>query len=425
MPYYVQKRRRRWYACLEIPAALRSHFDGKPRFLQSLKTESEGEAHRRALPLIALWKRKLSEARGATPETSEGEYWRAVLAQAKGDERVTLELLATDKAAAIEREKGETVAKRFADVAFDRVQMIAPLADAWLAEAQYPPRGTYQHRRTLELLYSRHTAVNEIDRRTAGAFVAEVLAQGRKPETVNRSLSTYLQLWAWLEKRGHVEGNPWRGQSLKRSKRSGKHATTDDDGKRRPFTEKEGRDFLAVLEGVDRDVSTVAAVTGMRLEEIAALVPADVSSKDKGKVVWLSITRGKTAAATRRVPVVSPAVCKMLLARKAKGKARLFYELEPDRFGDLGSALGKRVGRKLRAIGLNDPALVAEHSWRHRARTLMEHADVMPWVADAVLGHARPGEGLSRYSAGPSEEQRIEAVKAITLPICDASITVR
>ena len=33
--------------------------------------------------------------------------------------------------------------------------------------------------------------------------------------------------------------------------------------------------------------------------------------------------------------------------------------------------------------------------------------------SDAVLGHARPGEGLSR--AGPSEEQRIEAVKAITL----------
>jgi len=27
------------------------------------------------------------------------------------------------------------------------------------------------------------------------------------------------------------------------------------------------------------------------------------------------------------------------------------------------------------------------------------------------------GQGLSRYSAGPSEEQRIEAVKAIKLPV--------
>ena len=73
------------------------------------------------------------------------------------------------------------------------------------------------------------------------------------------------------EKRGRVEVNPWRGQNLKRSKRNRKHAATDDDGKRRPFTEEEGRDFLAALEGVDRDVSTVAAVTGMmRLEDAIA-----------------------------------------------------------------------------------------------------------------------------------------------------------
>jgi hypothetical protein len=52
-----------------------------------------------------------------------------------------------------------------------------------------------------------------------------------------------------------------------------------------------------------------------------------------------------------------------------------------------------------------------------RARTLIEHAGVTPWVADAVLGHARPGEGSSRYSEGPSDKQRIEAVKAITLPV--------
>jgi integrase len=94
-----------------------------------------------------------------------------------------------------------------------------------------------------------------------------------------------------------------------------KHAAaTADDGKRRPFTEKEGRAFLDTLDGVDRDVSTVAAVTGMRLEEIASLVPADVRAK--GNVVWLSITRGKTPAAERRVPVVAPSVCKMLLARR-------------------------------------------------------------------------------------------------------------
>src|SRR5262249_50888614 len=183
---------------------------------------------------------------------------------------------------------------------------------------------------------------------------------------------------------------------------------------RRPFTEIEARDFLAALDGVDRDVVSVAAVTGMRLEEIAALECPEVTVERS--IVWLNIGKGKTDAAIRRVPVVSVEVRKMLAKRKAEDKVRLFHELEADRFGDFGSALSKRVGRKLRGIGLTDPSLVADHSWRHRARTLMEHADVSPWVADALLGHARPGEGLGRYSKGPSDTQLGAAVGGIVMP---------
>ena len=39
MPSYLQKRRRRFYAVLEIPKTLRPHF-GKPRFVRSLETDS-------------------------------------------------------------------------------------------------------------------------------------------------------------------------------------------------------------------------------------------------------------------------------------------------------------------------------------------------------------------------------------------------
>src|SRR5262249_33905797 len=98
MSSFIRRRYRRWYAILEIPAAVRGHFDGKLRFVQSLKTESESEAHRRALPLVSLWKRRIAEARGSTPEASEGEYWRGVLAQAKGDEYDTLSLVVTEQA---------------------------------------------------------------------------------------------------------------------------------------------------------------------------------------------------------------------------------------------------------------------------------------------------------------------------------------
>lgn len=46
----------------------------------------------------------------------------------------------------------------------------------------------------------------------------------------------------------------------------------------------------------------------------------------------------------------------------------------------------------------------------------MEYAEAMPWTANSVIGHKRPGEGHGRYSKGPSEEQLVVAVKAIKLP---------
>jgi hypothetical protein len=63
MPSYLQKRVNRWYAILEIPKALRSHF-GKPRFVQSLKTENRSKAGRRVLEVVAGWKKEIAVAKG-------------------------------------------------------------------------------------------------------------------------------------------------------------------------------------------------------------------------------------------------------------------------------------------------------------------------------------------------------------------------
>jgi hypothetical protein len=48
----------------------------------------------------------------------------------------------------------------------------------------------------------------------------------------------------------------------------------------------------------------------------------------------------------------------------------------------------------------------------------MEAAGVAPWTADFMLGHARPGEGLGRYSK-PSDAQLIKAARAVPLPAVD------
>jgi integrase len=419
MPDHIEKRRRRYYAVLDVPADARAQI-GQSRLRQSLQTESLTVAQRRAPIIVALWKRRIEKARGASPLIAEAERWKQALAKARGadddgDHLEVTEYVLGDRMEEVQRKHGDAAARLFMDVARGEAVMIEDMADRWLAEAGYTAKVEYQNRRALALLYTQFKTVAEMNRRTAGAFVTDVLAQGRRPATVNRILNVYSALWRWLVRRGHVESNPWRDQRF--NVRGNGEGNGNDSIERRPFTEEEAKAFMASLakgRAVDRDIAMIAAVTGMRLEEVAALTPSDVSA---GKaVVWLTIQKGKTAAAARRVPVVAATVRTMLTKRKAAGKDRMFHELTADRWGDYGASVSLRMGRKLRSSGLTDPALVADHSWRHRARTLMEHADVQPWVADALLGHARPGEGLGRYSAGPSDAQLVEAVKAIALP---------
>jgi integrase len=106
----------------------------------------------------------------------------------------------------------------------------------------------------------------------------------------------------------------------------------------------------------------------------------------------------------------------MLQSRAATGAAHVFPELPEDGFGDRSGALKKRLTHRLRVVmDITDPALVPAHSFRHRARTLLEQAAIAPSTCDFLLGHARPGEGLSRYSK-PSDQQLFEAVRAVPLP---------
>jgi integrase len=410
MPRYIQKRRQRWYAVLDIPAHLRATFNGKPRFVESLKTQNEAKAVLLAAPKIALWKLQIAKAKGPDGDLEEAIYWhRQVDAW---EEENDMSGLITDRAEDIEKAKGYPAAKLFADVAFGKATLLEPLAEQWLAESNYGVRATYDHRLRLSVLYEHHKVIEGINRKVAGEFVTKVLAKdGKSPQTVRRYVTTFSSLWRWMERRGHVEANPWTNQGMIRAK-----AADQEEEVRRPFTEDEASRWLWSLDGVARDVSMVMAVTGMRFSEVTSLLPGHV--RVDGKVAWLTVQKGKTKAAKRRVPVVDRDVVLMLQKRlpKAVETSVLFPELSTDKLGARGKALRRDMVRRLRALGMKDSSLTANHSWRHRARTLMEQADVSPSVADFVIGHARPGQGLGRYSQGPSDAQLVAAVKAVPLP---------
>lgn len=91
MPSYIERRRRRWYAVLDVPKDLQDQIRRR-RYVQSLgKTDSRSTAERLAAPLVARWKTKIDQARvnngdQRDPLDDEARSWRESLLDAKDDD---------------------------------------------------------------------------------------------------------------------------------------------------------------------------------------------------------------------------------------------------------------------------------------------------------------------------------------------------
>ena len=81
MGKHIERRRRVYYAMLNIPAAVRPAFNNKRKFIKSLKTESISQAQVRVLPIIADWKDQIEIAKG----TSTGDKFLDAVGMARRD----------------------------------------------------------------------------------------------------------------------------------------------------------------------------------------------------------------------------------------------------------------------------------------------------------------------------------------------------
>jgi integrase len=125
-----------------------------------------------------------------------------------------------------------------------------------------------------------------------------MLPSGRSVVTITKSLGALSGYWKWLIKRGHLpqrSTDPWQGQAPKKRKNDGSGKAEE-----RPFTDVEVARLLTNPPGpAFPDFLRIAALTGMRREEIGHLTVADCAG---GVFVVL---QGKTEATARRVPVYS------------------------------------------------------------------------------------------------------------------------
>jgi integrase len=438
---WMEVRGRTFYAVQAVPRPLWPRV-GKRRLVKSLGTRDHHVAVARRHAALAEFQRLFDRVRGGDGHVEAALDWRETLAALeRGDtsrfsaswddgpvsDPEELRSLANgvldEEADRIECERGRGAANAFVGIARGTATPLLLHIDAWLREggAKGPltARTQGQYRSDMHgfadwarsIGISTVEAVSEI---VAGRYVTEhLLARGVHWATANRRITAASAYWRWLRKRAGVKVNPWTGQSL--SKRAGRNG----DKTKRPFSDAEAATLLTGGAGIElADAMHVAALSGMRLEEIYRLTAADCTGG------WFRVRDAKTRAGRRRVPI-HPALA-ALVARRCKGKpgsAFLFHEPGPVRDGrERSMALSKRFGYYRRTLGVHETlngarhSRVDFHSWRRWFITAARNAGVDRAVVAAVVGHEVGNLTDDTYSGGPDEKLLRACVEAVRLP---------
>jgi integrase len=429
---YIEKRRRLYYAVLDVPAAVRDLLGGKRRFVQSLRTDDIHLAEIRKREFIAEWGRRIDEARRALsdPLMAQAVELRnlpdSAFHQQRNDEDeddaadFAAEIRSDEiarHAERIETSHGLDTAKAFVRVAIGKDDALTTLARKWQLEGLVKPREQANREGVLRQFLGWLTrakiplTVASVSRKVAGRYVSEELVS-RNRATAGKYLTALSSLWKWAMSKGEASENPWLGHQLPKQ-------TRGSDERERAFTDDEVRRlFNGKPDKLTHDTMMVLALTGARIEEIASLRVKDVREG------WITITKSKTSAGVRRVPLHP--VLKPIFKARTKKKAdedRIFSDmLSESKLGTNSAAFVKRFGYYRKRVGVGDKregirrSLVNLHSFRRWFITKAEQADIGPWVIAAVVGHARQGMTLGTYSRGPSDEQLRHCVNLVMLP---------
>jgi integrase len=439
---HLKQRGHTWYARLAIPTRLQRVF-GKSEIVRSLKTRDLREANRRKHAVLAELQRELTQAELADvlPDKDSVGY---IVEIAKGQRRALREGLIDERQAEagldaamdeqielLRRKHGysqetgdpynaethmrmQGLAERV--LAGDEIELLSESVKAYLAEIKSRVRNQTlrekeRHLGALQSWLKTDCEVGSISKKIAGRYVTEyLLQQGHAPKTVKDILSNLSAFWVWLEGRGLVDMNPWRGMSG-----TVKGSTRGTAPKRRPWTDDELLKLMQTIPNYDPllPLTAIATYTGMRREEVASLRTEDVENDA------LTVREGKTKAALRRVPIhnaLRPLITQ--LVNNSRDGYLIPGLLTGGSDAKRSHYLGKRFGGLIRDTGFNDPALVF-HTLRNAFLQRCEEGLVPESTAKLLVGHSRKksltyGDAGGGYSPGVQLETLRKEIAKVT-----------
>ncbi|MBA4192682.1 MAG: hypothetical protein C0467_32345, partial [Planctomycetaceae bacterium] len=453
---YLEKHGNQWRVQVKVPIRVRP-IVGKARLVQPLKTDSLAKANAIRWRYVAEFKqiilnaeRRLRDGSGSldNPIIQDALAYRAELDRAIKDPTygqevdpdgeviadgpMALRSLISERACELSKGGHRSSASLFYKIASGEEVLLTTYVDDWMAESTMKPRQKIDYRRALMKL-DKWLGLNEyaatidaVTRKVAGTYVTKAFVeQGVHWRTTNKDISCLSSYWKWLFKKGHVGENVWQGQSLP-ERRAPKHE------KKRPYTDEE---IITLLSGDAPeylvDAIAIAALSGMRVEEIALLRKCDVVDN------VFEVRVAKTAAGERSVPI-HPALSS-IIARRCSDKLNtdfLFHELPTPAEGspiERSQKISKRFTDYRRRLGIDDRSPSARqsridfHSFRRWfAKKAVDALDngakgFSPWTLAEVIGHSKEdmalGMTMGRYAGDTSLAAKQACVQAVQLPM--------
>jgi integrase len=408
-PRLIRDRCGVFYFRLIVPLALRE-FVGKTEFRRSLRTKDSAIARQRALSLSVAVEAMMVNPRFLSNPTL-ADFPHLLKADAKQGirEKIRIDLdkgiIETDtleEAKEAQRIKANLAKARQAAAAAG-ISAVLPMAkcgtnlekakDDFLAERKATLKDSTwrKHRGVLQAFIKAKgdLDVAMVSAKTITDYKKELLALGREATTVNDHITILNGFFDYCISNKVVNMvNPAKDLYI-----VGAHNKAESY---EPFTEAELRKiFQPVLYCKKLKLPDfywcplIALFTGARAEEIASL---DLEQIYPVKGIWvIDILKGKTANATRRVPIHEKLIALGLVdyvsSLRKTGYKKLFPHIQPGTNGyrkNMTRMFGTYLD--LPEVNIVDPLKVF-HSFRHTVVTALTNAGVNDGLKRAMVGH--------------------------------------
>lgn len=433
---YLIKRHQTWYVNLRVPPKL-VDIIGKQRLQRSLKTRDVNEANRLKHAVVAELQNYFNTVRksleAGTPMSDLSNAAKVLAEEVKlgqvsreNNDSVWSELLDRylDNNHTRDMETGEyqtdettTAQIKIASalVSNPELYLLSNALEGYLKEISKRIRKqTYQAKERrigdFMLWLKVDKEPGHVTKKEAGKFLTDDLSnRDLSTKSIKDFLSDLSAFFNWMEGRGIIENNPFRGLSgTVRDTSRGVRNTT----KRREWTESELLLLLNQLKAKkDARLTTmtlIALYTGMRSNEIAELELTEVH-KD-----YIHIPEAKTETSIRDVPIhttIKPLINKLI---QTSTDGYLISGLKRGGTDQKRNhCIVKRLSTFIRGKVTADSAVVF-HSLRKNFSGELERAGITENLAQQIVGHKKQSLTYGLYSQGVKLDQLIEAVSKVS-----------